>query len=329
MRQADSETNGSSTMKVIEHLEKASKPLISFELIPPKRGGDIKGLLSVLDDIAAYDPPFIDITSHAAEVIYEETPGGIQRKVKRKRPGTLGICALIQNKYNIDAVPHILCFGFSREETEDMLIELQYLGIENVLAIRGDDSGYRKPLQHGRTANNFAIDLVRQIGDMNAGKYLEEGLLDAKPSNFCVGVSGYPEKHFEAPNLKSDIQFMKQKVDAGADYVVTQMFFDNKFYFDFLKASRAAGVDVPIIPGLKILTSIRQLTTIPGHFFVSLPVELADEVAAAKPEHVIEIGVNWAAKQVEELLNSGVPSVHFYIMQNSKPVTMLMKKLNI
>jgi len=316
-------------MKVIEHLEKAKKPLISFELIPPKRGGDIKGLLSVIEDIAKYDPPFVDITSHAAEVIYDETPSGIQRKVKRKRPGTLGICALIQNKYHIDAVPHILCFGFSREETEDVLIELQYLGIDNVLAIRGDDSGYRKPLQYGRTANNYAIDLVRQIVDMNNGKYLEEGLLDAKPSTFCVGVSGYPEKHFEAPNIKSDIKHMKEKVDAGASYVVTQMFFDNRVYFDFLQDSRAAGVEVPIIPGLKILTSQKQLTSIPGNFFVNLPVELADEVAAAKPEHVLEIGVNWAVKQVEELLNSGVPSIHFYIMQNSQPVKMLMEKLSL
>jgi len=316
-------------MKVIEHIDKATKPLISFELIPPKRGGDIKGLLSVIEDIAKYDPPFVDITSHAAEVIYDETPAGIQRKVKRKRPGTLGICALIQNKYQIDAVPHILCFGFSREETEDVLIELQYLGIDNVLAIRGDDSGYRKPLQYGRTANNYAIDLVRQIVDMNNGRYLEEGLLDAKPSTFCVGVSGYPEKHFEAPNIKSDIQHMKDKVDAGASYVVTQMFFDNSVYFDFLKASRAAGIEAPIIPGLKVLTSQKQLTSIPGNFFVNLPVGLADEVAAAKPEHVLEIGVNWAAKQVEELLNSGVPSIHFYIMQNSKPVAMLMEKLGL
>ncbi len=316
-------------MKVIEHLHKADKPLISFELIPPKRGGDIKGLLSVIDDISKYDPPFIDITSHAAEVFYEETPQGIQRRVKRKRPGTLGICSLIQNKYNIDAVPHVLCLGFTREETEDLLIELQYLDIENVLAIRGDDSGYRKRLDHGRTMNEYAVELVQQIADMNSGKYLEEGLLDAEPSGFCVGVSGYPEKHFEAPNLKSDIQFMKTKIEAGADYVVTQMFFDNKVFLNFAEEVASAEVTAPVIPGLKILTNKNHLKSIPRNFHVNIPEGLADEVAAAKPEHVMEIGVNWAAGQVEELLNKGVPAVHFYIMQNSKPVKMLMDKLNL
>ncbi len=314
-------------MKVIEHLQKATTPLISFEIIPPKRGGDIKSLMTVIDDIAKYDPPFIDITSHAAEVIYEETPKGIQRKVKRKRPGTLGICALIQNKYDIDAVPHILCRGFSREETEDLLIELQYLGIDNLLAIRGDDSGYRKPLQHGRTANEFAVDLVRQIVDMNQGRYLEENLLDAESSSFCIGVSGYPEKHFEAPNLKTDIKYVNEKIDAGAEYVVTQMFFDNAVYFQFVDACRDAGIEVPIIPGLKILSTRQNLTSIPRNFFVNLPEDLTDEASAVKPEHVLDVGVAWAAKQVEELLNRGVPSVHFYIMQNAKPINMLMQRI--
>ena len=180
-------------MKVTEHLAKADGPFISFEIIPPMRGGDVKGLLTLIDDLVKYRPPFIDITSHAAEVIYEETPQGIQRRVKRKRPGTLGVCALIQNKYHIDAVPHILCRGFTREETEDFLIELKYLGIDNVLAVRGDDSGYEKPLQHGRSANRYACDLVGQIAAMNRGRYLEEDLLDAEPSDFCVGVGGYPE----------------------------------------------------------------------------------------------------------------------------------------
>ena len=222
-------------MKVIEHLEKATNTLISFELIPPKRGGDIKGLLAVLDDVIQYNPPFIDITSHSAEVIYEETEAGIRKKVKRKRPGTLGICALIQNKYNIDAVPHVLCQGFTREETEDFLIEIQYLGIENVLAIRGDSKGYDKPLQHGRSINANTVELVGQISAMNRGTYLEENLLDAKPSDFCIGIGGYPEKHFEAPNLKADIKYIKKKIEAGAQYVVTQMFYDNEAYFNFVK----------------------------------------------------------------------------------------------
>ncbi|MEO8399210.1 MAG: methylenetetrahydrofolate reductase [Ignavibacteriaceae bacterium] len=316
-------------MKVIEHLEKAREPFISFELIPPKRGGDIRSLLSVLDDIMKYKPPFIDITSHSAEVIYEETPRGIQKKIKRKRPGTLGICALIQNKYNIDAVPHILTKGFTREETEDFLIELSYLGIENVLAIRGDDNGYEKPIPEGKSANRYAGDLVKQIVDMNKGKYLEENLLDARPSSFCIGVSGYPEKHFESPNLKTDIQFIKAKINGGAEYVVTQMFYNNNVYFDFVDKCRKEGIDVPIIPGLKILTAKSHLINIPKNFYISIPDDLVDEVSEAKPEHVLDIGVEWAAKQVEELLNRNVPSVHFYIMQNSKPIIKLMERLKI
>jgi methylenetetrahydrofolate reductase (NADPH) len=316
-------------MKVIEHLEKAKNPLISFELIPPKRGGDIKGLLSVLDDITKYNPPFIDITSHAAEVIYEETATGIQKKIKRKRPGTLGICALIQNKYNIDAVPHVLTKGFTREETEDFLIELDYLQIQNVLAIRGDDSGYEKPIPEGKSKNRFASELVSQIMNMNRGKYLEDSLLDARPTDFCVGVSGYPEKHFEAPNLKTDVKFVKEKVEAGADYVVTQMFYDNSHYFKFVDQCKEVGIKAPIIPGLKILTSRAHLTSVPKNFYINLPDQLADEVMAAKPEHVLDIGVEWAAKQVEELLNKKVPSVHFYIMQNSKPIIKLMERLKL
>ena len=316
-------------MKVIEHLEKAKNPLISFELIPPKRGGDIKGLLSVLDDITKYRPPFIDITSHAAEVIYEETATGIKKRIKRKRPGTLGICALIQNKYNIDAVPHVLTKGFTREETEDFLIELNYLQIQNVLAIRGDDSGYEKPIPEGKSKNSHAADLVKQIINMNRGKYLEDSLLDARPTDFCVGVSGYPEKHFEAPNLKTDVKFVKEKVNAGADYVVTQMFFDNKYYFKFVDLCKEIGIKVPIIPGLKIITSRANLTSVPKNFYINIPDELADEVAAAKPEQVLDIGVEWAAKQVEELLNKNVPSVHFYIMQNSKPIIKLMERLKL
>src|SRR5262245_10485709 len=239
-------------MKVIEHLAQAHQPLISFEIIPPLRGGDVKGLLALIDDLVKFAPPFIDITSHAAESIYEETAHGIERRVKRKRPGTLGVCALIQNKYSIDAVPHILCHGFTREETEDFLIELRYLGIDNVLAVRGDDSGFEKPLHYGRSANRFASDLVAQIAAMNGGRYLEAGLLDAEPTRFCIGVGGYPEKHFEAPNLELDVRHVKTKIEAGADYVVTQMFFDNRHYFRFVELCRAQGIAAPIIPGLKI-----------------------------------------------------------------------------
>jgi methylenetetrahydrofolate reductase (NADPH) len=234
-------------MKVVEHLNRAENPLISFEIIPPRRGGDIKDILSIIDAISKYNPPFIDITSHAAEVSYEETSQGLQRKIKRKRPGTLGICALIQNKYNIDAVPHILCQGFTREETEDFLIELYYLGIDNVLAIRGDENSYKKPLHSGRSVNQYASDLIRQINDLNNGKFLEKELLDAKPMNFCIGVAGYPEKHYESPNIKADIRFTKEKISAGADYIVTQMFFDNAKFFQYLDLCRAEGITVPII----------------------------------------------------------------------------------
>ncbi len=317
-------------MKVIEHLAKANKPLISFEIIPPKRGGNIRQLLQVLEDIVKYDPPFIDITSHAAEVIFEETSsGGLQMKIKRKRPGTLGICALIQNKYNIDAVPHVLCTGFTREETEDFLIELHYLGIDNVLAIRGDDSDYKKPLKFGRSVNEHAVDLISQLSSINSGKYLEEGLLDAQPMNFCIGTSGYPEKHFEAPNLITDIRYTKAKVDAGADYIVTQMFYNNQAFFNYHDLCRKEGITAPIIPGLKIITSKDHIKSLPKNFYIDIPQDLADEIEAAKPEHVMEVGVNWTLKQVEELLNSNVPGIHFYIMQSSAPMKMLMKKLKI
>jgi methylenetetrahydrofolate reductase (NADPH) len=316
-------------MKVTEHLANAKEPLISFEIIPPLRGGDIQGLLVLIDDLVHYHPPFIDITSHAAEVFYEETSQGIQRRVKRKRPGTLGVCALIQNKYHIDAVPHILCRGFTREETEDFLIELRYLGIDNVLAVRGDDSGFQKPLQYGRSANVYACDLVQQIDAMNHGRYLEHGLLDAEPTSFCIGVGGYPEKHFEAPNLRLDVRRVKEKVEAGAHYVVTQMFFDNRHYFRFVEACREEGITVPIIPGLKVLNSVKQLTSIPRTFFVEIPCELSDEVLAAKPEHVLDIGVEWALKQSEELLARGVPSLHFYVMQSAAAIKKVMGKLKL
>ncbi len=317
-------------MKVIEHIKKANSTLISFEIIPPKRGGDVKQLMDVLEAIVKYNPPFIDITSHAAEVVYEETcKGEFKMRVKRKRPGTLGICALIQNKYNIDAVPHVICQGFTREETEDFLIELHYLGIDNVLAIRGDDSGFSKPIKFGRSTNPYAIDLIKQISDMNKGKYLEDSLLDAEPMNFCVGTSGYPEKHFESPNLDTDIKFTKAKIESGADYIVTQMFYDNAKYFNYVDRCKEAGIDAPIIPGLKILTSKSHVNSIPKNFYIDIPSELAEEVDAAKPEHVIDIGIEWTFKQVEDLLNKNVPAIHFYIMQNSSPIKNLMKKLNI
>ncbi len=316
-------------MKVTEHLEKATKPLISFEIIPPRRGGNIKALLNLVDDLAEFNPPFIDITSHAAEVIYEETPHGLKRKSQRKRPGTLGICALIQKKYNIDAVPHMLCLGFTREETEDFLIDLQYLEIKNVFAVRGDSPIYKKPIPSGRTANKYASDLVQQVMEMNKGKYLEDDLLDARPSNFCVGVGGYPEKHFEAPNLESDIENLKRKVDAGASYIVSQMFFDNQAFFHFEQKCREAGITVPIIPGLKIISKRSNLTSIPRNFYINMPVELTNSLNNAPDNQVTDVGIDWTLKQVEGLLAHSVPSIHFYIMQNSKVISKLLRQIKI
>ncbi|MCU0728011.1 MAG: methylenetetrahydrofolate reductase [Planctomycetes bacterium] len=315
-------------MKVVEHLARATRPLLSFEIIPPLRGGNARELLDLIEAVLPFEPPYIDVTSHKAEAEYVEEPDGtFRRKVKRKRPGTLGICALIQHKYKVDAVPHLLCHGFTREETEDYLIELMYLGIHNVLAIRGDRNGHPKPKAPHRTRNDTAADLVRQVRAMNAGRYLEEGLEDAEPSDFCVGVGGYPEKHYEAPNLAADVRWLKAKVDAGADYVVTQMFFDNRHWFHYVEECRAAGITIPIIPGIKVLTSKSQLRSIPRNFHVEIPSALADEVEAADDAHTTEIGVEWAAKQVRELLDRGAPAVHFYIMQDATPIQSLIRQL--
>lgn len=316
-------------MKVTEHLANAKNPLISYEIIPPRRGGDIQQLFSVVDELIKHNPPFIDVTSHAAEVQYNETPSGISKKIKRKRPGTIGISVAIKNKYNIDTVPHILCRGFTKEETEDALIELNYLGIENVMALRGDDTGYSKPIPEGRSCNENSVDLISQIQKMNSGNYLEQDLLDASKTNFCVGIGSYPEKHFESPNIKQDILITKKKIEAGADYIVTQMCFNNKYYFDYVNKCREAGITVPIIPGLKIIANKTHLTTLPKNFYIDIPEDLSHEIFEAKNEHVLDIGVEWAVKQVEELLNNGAPAIHFYIMQYIKPIKLLFKKLKL
>jgi len=313
-------------MKVVEHLERASEPLISFEIVPLKRGGQLKNLLGVLDELMEFKPRFIDVTSHASDAVYDETPSGIERRVKRKRPGTLGICALIQKKYEIDAVPHVLCANFTREETEDFLIELQYLGIENVLTLRGDIPSYEKPVQDGRSVNRFAAGLVEQVNNMNHGRYLEE-LLEAEASDFCIGVAGYPEKHYEAPNLLTDIRYLKAKVDAGAEYVVTQMFFENDAYFEFVERCRGEGIEVPIIPGLKVVSSRQQLTTIPQTFHVDIPFELSEEIRRCDPRSALDVGAEWTAAQARELLERGVPAIHFYVIGQSRPIRAVMQKL--
>jgi methylenetetrahydrofolate reductase (NADPH) len=315
-------------MKVIDHLAKAKKPLISFEIIPPRRGGSLASLLALIEDLARHRPPFIDITSHPAVISYEDGPEGLRRVVKRKRPGTLGLCALVQHKFGIDAVPHVICRGFSKEETEDFLIELHYLGIDNVLAIRGDDNGYDKPMREGRSANAFAVDLVGQIQNMNGGNYLDANAT-ADPTSFCVAVAGYPEKHFEAPNRAEDIRHLKAKVDAGAGYVVTQMFFNNAHYFRFVDECRAAGITVPILPGIKVLASEQQLTGLPRNFQCELPEELVCNSRKVPPKEVVDVGIDWAVAQGKELLAAGVPALHFYVMQNTRAVNEVIDRLGV
>lgn len=314
-------------MRVIEHYEQATEPLISYEIIPPRRGGSIEEIIEIVEALTPFEPPFIDVTSHAAEAHYDEqADGSLRRNVKRKRPGTLGLCAAIQYRFGIEAVPHLLCKGFTREETEDALIELHYLGIQNVLAVRGDDHGFPKPERKDRTKNEYASDLVAQIVDMNNGRFLED-LLDAAPTNFCIGVGGYPEKHEEAPNMTWDVLNLKRKVDAGADYIVTQMFFDNRHYFEFVDKCREVGITVPIVPGLKIVTRKSHLHVLPRTFKAEIPEALAAEIEAAKPEQVAEIGVEWARQQSDELMTANVPGIHFYIMSTPRYVCQVVEPL--
>ena len=314
-------------MRVTEHLDRATETLFSYEIIPPKRGGSIRDIIEIVEQIAPLKPPFIDVTSHAAEASYEERPDGtIRRRVRKKRPGTLSICGIIQNRWGIETVPHLLCAGFTREETEDAVIELNYLGIQNVLAIRGDVPNYvRRPDPH-RTKNRTGADLVGQLADLRRGKYLDD-MDNSQPLDMCVGVGCYPEKHFESPNLKTDIQNLKNKVDAGADYVVSQLFFDNTMFFEFERRCREAGITVPIIPGLKLVDNVRQLSSLPRNFHVTVPEALADEVQA-NPEHAREIGQRWARGQVVELIGRGAPCVHFYVMSDAKPVIELIRDLD-
>ncbi|MDX1909376.1 MAG: methylenetetrahydrofolate reductase [Bacteroidia bacterium] len=313
-------------MRVIDHLQTCQNPSVSIEIIPPKRGSQIQQIHAAIESIIPYHPPFVDVTSHAAEVIWEEMPdGSYKRKVKRKSPGTFGLCAAIKYKYNLEPVPHMLCNGFTREETEDALIELNYLGIENVLAIRGDKDNPR-PIPHDRSANNYAGDLVRQIAGMNSGHY-QDDLIDAAPTNFCIGVSCYPEKHFEAPNLKFDLQVLKAKQDAGAHYAVSQMFYDTPKFLAFVQAARNYGITMPIVPGLKIMTSKNHLTVLPSIFHIDIPEELTDRMLAAKTrQEEVETGVEWAMRQSRELLEAGIPYLHFYIMQNTGPFKRFMEK---
>ncbi len=313
-------------MQVIEHIQRAGGTLFSYEIIPPPRGKSAKEIIDIVKLLQPFDPPYIDVTSHSAEAQYKEhADGTLKRRILKKRPGTISICGIIQNRFKIDTVAHLLCRGFTREETEDALIELNYLGIENILAIRGDETNYKKPVQRDRSVNNFASDLVNQIDDMNQGKFLED-LINAEPTRFCVGVGGYPEKHFESPNLKTDLENLRGKIHAGADYVVTQMFFDNAAFLKFKTRCREIGIDVPIIPGIKVIDRMSQLTNIPRNFHVDLPDELVDEISA-NPKHIGEIGREWTYRQCAELLNAGERNIHFYIMNDAKTITDIVRRI--
>lgn len=303
-------------MKITDHLKQADRTLISFEILPPLKGQDIQSIYNAIDPLMEFDPPFVDVTYHREEYVYKKYPNGLlEKKTTRKRPGTVGICAAIMNKYQIDAVPHIICGGFSKEETENALIDLNFLGIDNVLALRGDaikSEGTFVPEPDGHA---YASELIGQIVNMNQGKYLDDELGNVAKSDFCIGVAGYPEKHFESPNKKTDLSYLKKKVDAGADYIVTQMFFDNQEYFDFVNNCRAAGIDVPIIPGLKPLTTKKQLTVLPRYFHVDIPEDLVDEVEKCKSNaDVRQVSIEWGIQQAKELIEFGAPCLHYYTM---------------
>ena len=306
-------------MKVTEHLENAKITPFSFEIVPPPRGRTVKDIVDIVKAIQPLNPPWIDVTAHSAGAYYnEKNDGSVERRIYKKRPGTVGICGIIQNRFKIDTVTHLLCQGFTKEETEDALIELNYLGIENVLALRGDGLNYNKKVSKERSQNRYAIDLVKQIAELKEGKFVDD-IANSQPLDFCVGVAGYPEKHFEAPNLAYDLKWLKAKVEAGAEYVTTQMFYNNQHYYDFVEKCRAEGINVPIIPGLKILKSVKQLQSLPRNFYINFPDDFVEEVMA-NPDHVVELGKKWAMQQVEGLLNFGVPDVHFYIMNDTSSV---------
>ena len=315
-------------MKVTEHIKSAKGTLFSFEILPPLKGTSIQSIYDSLDPLMEFKPPFIDVTYHREEYIYKNRADGfLERKSVRKRPGTVGICAAIMNKYNVDTVPHIICGGFNQEETENALIDLDFLGVENVLVLRGDPIKSETYFTAEEGGHNYASELLKQVVAMNNGIYLEEELKNSSPTNFCVGVAGYPEKHFEAPNMQSDIHFLKKKVEAGADYIVTQMFFDNQQYFDFVNLCRDNNITIPIIPGLKPISTLKQLTLLPQRFHLNLPNSLVDAVIKCKKnEDVRHVGIDWGIQQTKELIEFGAPCIHFYTMGKSDNVQQIVNR---
>ena len=309
-------------MKVTEHIQKAAgTTLFSFEIIPPKKGRNIQELYDHIDPLMEFKPPFIDVTTSREEYVYMEKNGLLDRKITRMRPGTLGICAAIKHKYNVDTVPHVLCGGFTKEETEYLLVDCHYLGIDNVMALRGDAMKHQSYFEATEGGHEYAKGLVAQMRDLNRGKYLHDVIETDDRCDFCIGVAGYPEKHLEAPSLQTDLKRLKEKVDAGADYVVTQMFFDNQKFFDFVKAAKAIGIDVPIIPGIKPIAIQKHLQLLPQVFKIDLPQDLIKAVEDCKNnKEVRQVGIDWCVQQSKELISSGVPVLHYYSMGKSSNV---------
>jgi methylenetetrahydrofolate reductase (NADPH) len=314
-------------MKLTQRIQNAKKTLFSFEIIPPLKGESIASIFQAIDPLMEFKPPFIDVTYHREEYIYKNSGNGLLAKQRtRKRPGTVGICAAIMNKYHIDAVPHLICGGFNREETENALIDLHFLGVENILVLRGDavkSEGTFVPHPDGHA---YATDLLAHVMHMNQGKYLDDDLQNPDPTNFCVGVAGYPEKHFEAPNLDTDLKYLKMKVDMGAEYIVTQMFFDNQKFFRFVERCREMGINVPIIPGLKPLATKAQLSVLPRIFHIDIPLDLVMAAEKCKTNaEVKQLGIEWCIAQSKELMAQGVPCLHYYTMSKSDAVYKIAK----
>lgn len=318
-----------SDIKVTEYIEKADKTLFSFELLPPLKGRNFESIQQTIDPLLEFDPAFINITYHQEEVVYENLSNGlIKKSTVRKRPGTVGISAAIKFRYGIPVVPHIICGGFTREETENALIDLNFLGVKNLLVVRGDPQIGKKNFIPEPDGNRFSLELVQQIDQLNKGNYIDKELKNTTATDFCIGVAGYPEKHIESPNLESDLHFLKKKTETGASYIVTQMFFDNQKYYDFVKTCNSKGINVPIIPGLKPITSKSQLISIPKTFNVDLPEDLVKEVLKCKNnDDVKQVGVEWSIQQSMELLKFGVPVLHFYTMDNADNIYKIASKV--
>lgn len=317
-------------MKVTEYFEQAKgETLISFEVLPPLKGGSVKAIFDTLDPLMEFKPPFVDVTYHREDYVYKKRASGYYEKAEiRKRPGTIGICASIMHRYGVDAVPHLICGGFTKEDTENALIDLNFLNVDNVLALRGDARKFEGKFVPEEGGNEYALDLVKQIEDMNQGKYLDSNIQNGSNTDFCIGVAGYPEKHFEAPNMTFDIEITKKKVEAGAKYIVTQMFFDNQKYFDYVKQCRAAGIEVPIVPGLKPLTKKYQLNAIPRLFFLDLPPDLTNAMLKAKnAAERTEVGIEWLVAQSKELKKAGVPCLHYYTMGDVETVRRIVEQV--